>query len=177
MIRREELVEIGVYNKPHGVNGEISASVDCEMELLRRFSCFVSNIDGIFVPFFVEAIRKKSHQSALLQIEGIASEKDAAMLVNKSIFVKKDEFNALADEYDSDEMPIDYFIGYKAIVNGKALGEIVDFDDSTANVLFTIRDAQSGKHVLVPAVEDFISGILPEQQQIEFEVPEELLNL
>ena len=99
------------------------------------------------------------------------------MLVNKSIFVKKDEFNALADEYDSDEMPIDYFIGYKAIVNGKALGEIVDFDDSTANVLFTIRDAQSGKEVLVPAVEDFISGILPEQQQIEFEVPEELLNL
>ena len=45
------------------------------------------------------------------------------------------------------------------------------------NVLFTIRDAQSGKDVLVPAVEDFISGILPEQQQIEFEVPEELLNL
>lgn len=177
MITREELVEIGVYNKPHGVNGEISASVDCEVELLRRFSCLVSDIDGIFVPFFVESIRRKTHQSALLQIEGIGNEKDAAMLVNKSIFVKKDEFNALAEEYDSDEMPIDYFIGYQAIVNGKELGEIVDFDDSTANVLFTIRDSQTGKDVLVPAVEDFICGILPEQQVIEFEVPEDLLNL
>ena len=24
MITRDELIEIGVYNKPHGVNGEIS---------------------------------------------------------------------------------------------------------------------------------------------------------
>ena len=177
MIRREELVEIGVYNKPHGVNGEISASVDCEPELLSRFSCLISDVDGIFVPFFVTASRGKTHQTVLLTIDGIGHEKESSLLVNKLIYVKKEEFDALAEEFESDDMPIDYFIGYKAIVNGEEMGTIADFDDSTANVLFTIRAQQTGREILVPAVEDFIVDIDTENETIEFDVPQELLNL
>lgn len=47
MITRDELIEIGVYNKPHGVNGEISATIDCELDIISQFSCLVSDIDGI----------------------------------------------------------------------------------------------------------------------------------
>ena len=32
MITRDELVEIGIFNKPHGVEGEISATFDCDAE-------------------------------------------------------------------------------------------------------------------------------------------------
>ena len=175
MITRDELIEIGVYNKPHGVNGEISATIDCELDILSQFSCLISDIDGIFVPFFVSSKRGKTAQTVLLQIDGINNESEATLLVNKTIFVKKNEFDKLAKDYDSDEMPIDYFIGYKAIINEDTVGEIIDIDDSTANVLFRIE--VDDKELLVPAVDEFVVDIDTENDTIEIDVPTELLDL
>lgn len=175
MITRDELIEIGVYNKPHGVNGEISATIDCELDILSQFSCLFSDIDGIFVPFFVSSKRGKTAQTVLLQIDGINNESEATLLVNKTIFVKKNEFDKLAKDYDSDEMPIDYFIGYKAIINEDTVGEIVDVDDSTANVLFRIE--VDDKELLVPAVDEFVVDIDTENETIKLDVPTELLDL
>lgn len=111
----------------------------------------------------------------LLQIDGINNESEATLLVNKTIFVKKNEFDKLAKDYDSDEMPIDYFIGYKAIINEDTVGEIVDVDDSTANVLFRIE--VDDKELLVPAVDEFVVDIDTENETIELDVPTELLDL
>ena len=61
MITREELIAIGHYNKTHGVAGEISATIDVDMSLLESLSCLVSDLDGIFVPFFVNACRPKTN--------------------------------------------------------------------------------------------------------------------
>ena len=87
MITRDELIAIGHYNKPHGVAGELSATVDVDLEVLRGLSCLVSDIDGIFVPFFVNAIRPKSVDTMLLTIDGIENEKEAARLVNRDIWI------------------------------------------------------------------------------------------
>ena len=75
----------------------------------------------------------------------------------------------------ADEMPIDYFIGYKAIINEDTVGEIVDVDDSTANVLFRIE--VDDKELLVPAVDEFVVDIDTENETIELDVPTELLDL
>ena len=177
MITREEIIEIGIYNKPHGINGEISATIDCDFDVLTRFRCLISEIDGIFVPFFVEKTRSKSAQTALLTIDGIRNESEATLLVNKEIFVKKDEFDKLSEEFDSDEMPIDYFIGFSVIIKGKRIGEIVDVDDATTNVLFKIESDSSENEILIPAVDEFVVDIDTENSIITMDVPEELLNL
>lgn len=177
MITREELIEIGIYNKPHGVNGEISATIDCELNVLSQFSCLVSEIDGIFVPFFVDSCRTKTTQTVLLQIDGINSEVDASLLVNKIIFVKKAEFDELAKNFETDEMPIDYFIGYKVVINKSLIGKIVDVDDSTANVLFKIECDNDNRILLIPAVEDFIEDIDTDTREMAIDAPDELLDL
>ena len=92
MITRDALIKIGRYNKPHGVNGEISATLDVDTEVLTHFSCLVSDIDGIFVPFFVTGSRDKSAQVTLLSIDGVTSDEQASMLVNKDIFVLRREY-------------------------------------------------------------------------------------
>lgn len=177
MITREELIEIGLYNKPHGVSGEISATIDCEFNVLSNFSCLISEIDGIFVPFFVNACRTKTSQTVLLQIEGISSELDAALLVNKLIYVKKVEFDKLSENFETDEMPTDYFIGYKVLINNDLIGKIVDIDDATANVLFKIECDKNRRELLIPAVEDFIVDIDTDAKVMTIEVPAELLDL
>ena len=114
MILREELIEIGIYNKSHGIAGEISASFLCELGYVASFSCLVTEIEGIFVPFFVESSRGKGSNSLLLKLEGINDEVGAKQMTNKPIYVKKSEYEALQAEQDCDEMPIDFFIGYSA---------------------------------------------------------------
>ena len=41
MIRRDELIQIGQFNKPHGIEGEITASVNYDFDDLSAFSCLI----------------------------------------------------------------------------------------------------------------------------------------
>ena len=96
MINREDVVELGRYNKSHGINGEISATMLCEIDLLDKFSCLISDVDGIFVPFFTENVRPKTDLTALIKIEGIDNEQETRILVNKDIYVLKSEYENIA---------------------------------------------------------------------------------
>lgn len=177
MILRDDIIEIGRYNKPHGVSGEISASLDVDIDVLGEFSCLISDIDGIFVPFFVEAMRTKSVSTALLTIDGIANEDQAALLVNKDIYVLKSEYEKLSDDEDCDEMPIDYFIGFKMTTDeGEVVGDIVDVDDSTENVLFIV-ERPDGNEVSVPAADELITNLDLDGKTIEMALPMGLLEL
>lgn len=177
MILRDEIIDIGRYNKPHGVNGEISASLDVDTDVLGEFSCLISDIDGIFVPFFVNAMRSKGASTALLTIDGIANERDAALLVNKDIYVLKREYEQLSEDEDCDELPLDYFIGFRiSAYDGEIVGEIIDVDDSTENVLFIV-ERPDGNEVAVPAADELITGLDVENKTMEMSLPKGLLEL
>ena len=173
MITSDEIIAIGKFNKTHGINGEISATINAPEVVLDNCSCIVCDIDGIFVPFFVKEFRNKSQEVFLLTIDDINNDQDAAMLVNKDIYVKRDEYNGVLE--DEDQVPVDLFIGFNAVVNGLK-GNIVDIDDSTANVLFVI-ETTNGKQVLIPAVEEFIVDFNSKERIIKIEVPGDLLDL
>lgn len=177
MITRDELVEIGRYNKAHGVNGEISATVDCDAEMLTRFTCCVSDIDGIYVPFFIDQARPKSANAVLLTIDGINNEHDASILVNKYIYVLKREYSELSRDAHTDSYPIDYFIGFNIYRDDRELGTITDIEDSTANVLFKITAIDGSHQYFLPAVEEFIVDIDMDKKKLYMDFPEELMHL
>lgn len=177
MILRNDIIEIGRYNKPHGVNGEISASLDVDIDVLDEFSCLISDIDGIFVPFFVDAMRSKSSSTVLLSIEGVTSEVKATLLVNKEIYVLKSEYEKLSDDDDCDEMPIDFFIGFGVVTHdGHQVGTIVDVDDTTINVLFVV-ESPMGEEVAIPAANELITNLDFDSKTIEMSLPVGLLDL
>lgn len=172
MITSDEIIAIGKFNKPHGINGEIAATINAPEALLDKCTCIVCDIDGIFVPFFVNDFRKKSQETFLLDIDDVNNEQEASMLVNKDIYVKRSEY---CETLEDDEVPIDFFIGFTAILNGQK-GKIVDIDDSTANVLFVI-ETENSRSILIPAVEDFIIDFDSNERIIKLEVPDQLLDL
>ena len=176
MITREEIIEIGIFNKAHGVKGEISATIDCEIDVFRKFSCIVVEIDGIFVPFFAESIRPKSQETVLLNIDGFDSDVAVKILVNKTIYVLKAEYSEISSSENCDELPIDYFIGFTVrAADGKVIGEIVDVDDTTDNVLFVVETA-NGTYP-IPAVDDFILDIDEDEKILELDLPDGLFDL
>lgn len=178
MITRDSLIKIGRYNKPHGVYGEISATLDVDTDLLARFSCLVSDIDGIFVPFFVTDSREKSAQVTLLSIDGVTTDGQASMLVNKDIFVLRQEYDELpADDGQGDEYPLDYFVGFKIFDNdGTPVGDVVGVDDTTINWLFVVETPDGGQ-VHVPAADELIEDIDMNSRAIVMNLPDGLLNL
>ncbi|MBO7608777.1 MAG: 16S rRNA processing protein RimM [Muribaculaceae bacterium] len=176
MITRDQLIVIGRYNKPHGVNGEISATLDLDVSLLQHFKCLISDIDGIFVPFFMNGIRAKNAMTALLVIDGINDEVEASLLVNKDIYVLKSEYEALSIDNEADDYPLDYFIGFTLIDDGREVGEIIDVDDTTENVLFEVKSSD-GNVVQVPAVDDLVEEIHENEKKIVMNLPDGLLTL
>lgn len=176
MITRDELIAIGHYNKPHGVAGELSATVDVDLEVLRGLSCLVSDIDGIFVPFFVNAIRPKSVDTMLLTIDGIENEKEAARLVNRDIYALKRDYHQESIDADADGYPLDFFIGFELRdSDGSRVGEITDVDEQTENAIFVVD--RDGSEIMVPATDDLIVEFDVDNKLMVMDLPEGLLDL
>lgn len=60
MIRRDELIKIGRFNKPHGVRGEISMTFTDDAFDRCDSPYIVCLVDGIFVPFLLKNIVLKA---------------------------------------------------------------------------------------------------------------------
>ncbi len=176
MITREELIEIGRYNKAHGVAGEISATIDVDVEVLEGLSCLVSDMDGIYVPFYVISCRPKSQETVLLTIDGIASEKEAAMLVNRDIYALKREYRQESEDADADGYPLDFFIGFELQDNdGTRVGEITDVDEQTENAIFIVE--HDGEELMVPANDDLIVEFDLDTKVMVMDLPQGILDL
>ena len=173
MITADQLIEIGRYNKAHGIIPQtIRKDVREIIEISKKdeLSALVSPMDGIFVPFFVNGIRPKNNDTLLLKIDGISNETQAKRLVNCPIY-------ALAEEMpEQDEVYCDFFIGFTITdTDGNTIGTITDVDDSTENALFVVEN--EGKTVYIPISEDFITEIDEQGKPIEMDLPEGILDL
>lgn len=176
MILRDELIAIGRYNKPHGVAGEISATIDVDIDTLKELSCLVSDIDGIFVPFFVNSCRPKSQETVLLTIDGISSEKEVTRLVNRDIYALKRDYRQESIDNDADGYPLDYFIGFELQdADGNRIGEITDVDEQTENAIFIVD--REGAELMVPATDELIVEFDLDKKVMVMDLPHGLLDL
>lgn len=173
MIRKDELFQIGYFAKPHGVKGEVTLHTDYgEVFDQAEDPYLVCEMDGLFVPFFIETLRPKNTSLLLVKFENVNDEWSAKKFSNKTAYC--------ASEMVS-QSPVDVrdwasFIGYQ--LNDRVAGEIgkvVDVDDSTINVLFKI-DYQ-GKELLVPVAGELIVSIDRENRQLMVSFPEGLMDL
>lgn len=175
MITEEQLTEIGRFNQPHGIKGEINAIISDPAEF-DDLSCIVLDVDGIFVPFFISGVRQRGVQSYLITVDGIDNERKAMSIANKTIYALSEE---IADDGGDDEdgFYAEDFIGYSISSNDGVLnGTITDIDDTTENVLFIVT-ADNGKTHLIPVAEELIAGINTDTRHITVELPSGLLDI
>lgn len=175
------LTEIGRFGKPHGIAGEIAASVDVDPEAL---SCIFVEMDGIMVPFFISSSRPKGNDTVLMKIDGYDDEKEVKVFSHKPFFAPASEVGSLpgdgadVDPDDEDGLYASDLIGFTAArSDGEPLGEITDIDDNTANVLFVITPPDGGRQLLVPVADEFITAIDPGAKRITLDLPAGILDL
>ena len=172
MIKKEEVYKIGLFNKPHGIHGELQFTFTDD--IFDRVDCdyLICLLDGIFVPFFIEEYRFRSDSTALVKLEGIDTAERARMFTNIEVYFPVKH----AEEAEDGELSWNFFIGFQMEdIHHGPLGEVIDVDNTTVNTLFVVEREE--EELLVPAQEEFIVGIDQKQKLITLELPEGLLNL
>ena len=81
MITRDDLMQIGQIVKPHGLQGEVAFTFTSDIFDETEPPCFICELDGIFVPFFIESYRFKNDETALVKFEGVNSADEAKELI------------------------------------------------------------------------------------------------
>lgn len=172
MIKREEVYRIGIFNKPHGIHGELSFTFTDDVFDRLDAEYIICMLDGILVPFFIEEYRFRSDSTALMKLEGVDSSERARMFTNVEVYFPLKDLEATGPS----ELTWSYFVGFVIEAVGEGLlGEVVDVDDSTPNVLFVVE--RNGSQLFIPAQEKLISHIDQENRTIKMNLPEGLLDL
>ncbi|KAA6330381.1 Ribosome maturation factor RimM [termite gut metagenome] len=174
MIKREEVYKIGIFNKPHGIHGELSFRFTDDV--FDRAGCeyLICLLEGIFVPFYMENYRFCSDTTALIKLEGVDSAERARMFTHTEVYfpIKYKVEDTKTDK----ESPLDVLIGFEIEdgVLGK-LGQITAVDSSTINTLFIIESERG--ELLIPACEEFIVKCDYKKKRIRMDLPQGLVHL
>ncbi|NDV67428.1 ribosome maturation factor RimM [Dysgonomonas sp. 25] len=172
MIRESEVFKIGKFTKPHGVKGEIAFSF--ENDVFDRVDCpyLVCQIDGIFVPFFIEEYRFKGKETALITFEDVDSEEKAQRFSGLDVYFPR---SYVAEEDIHPEDSWNYFIGFTVVDKTKGqLGTITSVDTATINTLFVVEGGD--EEYLIPAVEEFITQMDSAKKILRVSLPEGLIE-
>ena len=123
MIKKEEVYKIGLFNKPHGIHGELQFTFTDD--IFDRVDCdyLICLLDGIFVPFFIEEYRFRSDSTALVKLEGIDTAERARMFTNIEVYFPVKH----AEEAEDGELSWNFFIGFQMEdIHHGPLGEVID---------------------------------------------------
>ena len=173
MIKKEDLYRIGIFNKPHGVRGELQFSFTDDIFDRVEADCLICLMDGIFVPFYIEEYRFRSDSTALIKLEEVDTAEQARRFTNVEVYFPI----AHAQELPTDELSWDFFVGFRVEeVNHGNLGQVDEVDTSTVNTLFVVAD-DPGNDRLIPACEEFIVDMDTTHRVITLKLPEGLIDL
>ena len=177
MIEEKNLTAVGKFQKTHALKGELNVILDIDPDFFIDDNPLIVNIDGAFVPFYIESVRGKGATTSLVKLEGIDNLDEAKVLVNSTIFVDRQKLKDYFEDNGEELFLEDDLTGYRVIDEKEGeVGTILRVDDSTQNVLFVIEDKE-GEEIYIPVADDFIVAIDEDKQEIIATLPEELLNL
>lgn len=173
MIKQEDIYGIGRIGKPHGVKGEMQFQFEDDVFDRTDADYLILNINGLFVPFFIEAYRFRSNTTALIKFSDIDTEAQARELTGCRVFFPRRMSPEGDDDYSSAEI-----IGFRVVdhATSRLLGSITAVDESTANTLFRLSTPDNGE-LLIPANIDLIRSVDKSARLIVMDIPDGLLNL
>ncbi len=172
MITQDQLFLIGKINKPHGVYGEVTFTLQNNTSFDEDTPCLFVEIDGIHVPFFIEEMEFSTDTTGFLKFEDIETANDASLFTSLPLYIER---KYIHDE-DIETDDANYFIGFKLMDNkNHEIGLIQFIDTTTENHLFVID--KDGEEILIPVSEEYITDLDHDNKIIYMELPEGLLSL
>ena len=168
-----EGAKAGKISKPYGLRGEVNIILEPQAgNNIEPDNPLFIDIDGQRVPFFVEEVELVSNEHAIIKFEFIDTLEVAREVSGCTLYF---DIRHQPDYAEAGE-DMAQLIGYTASDREIGmLGIVSDYLPHPMNPVFVIQS--EGKELMVPAVQDFIDHINPEEQSIQFILPEGLTEL
>ena len=149
---KDDLILFGRIVKTSKEDGNLFIRIFEEIEYKNIYFLFVE-IDGTYIPFKINEIKKIKKNSLEIKFEFINNHKEAAEIVPKNVFIEK-KFCTSKEENKNE------IIGYIVIDEDLSkLGEIVNIINNNIQKLLEIKENNSTKSFLIPYVNEFIFNI------------------
>ena len=161
----DELVLFGTISKPFSFRGQLI--VYSNFNSISAKTVFVK-IDDSYVPF--KLVNSSSYKKNLFKFNlfEINDEEKAKSLVNKEIYIKKDE---VAKNEDS----LDFLINFNLYNKKVFVGPVISIMSRIGQDLIVVD--YKNKNVLIPFAEQLITNIDKEEQILEMDLPNGLLQI
>lgn len=166
----EDCLKIGYISKTHGLKGEVTAVLECEIEWDNLTSLFLDSKSSL-VPYFIERI-SGNPDKPFIKFEGVQSLEQASQLKGTSIYMlKSHRVKSKRGQFYDDEV-----VGFKVDdKNFGLLGHIKEIQRLGANRLMVIINGS--KEILVPVDAPFIKGLNKTKKSIQVELPDGYLDI
>lgn len=172
-IPKNDCIQVGYLQKPHGINGEVILRFQEKFyESLEKIdNILLIEIEGLLVPYFLEEeIRFRTGDSAIVKLQWIDDEKKAKEIAGMQVYLKQEQ--VIADHV----LEIEGLKGYLLIDQRKQqLGEITNVDNFSGNIILTVNYLNS--EVMVPFNDDFLISIDEGKKIIALDIPDGILDL
>ncbi|MCS3796629.1 ribosome maturation factor RimM [Niastella sp. OAS944] len=163
---------VGKIVATFGVKGEVVLhhQLGKKTSLKGLETIFIEVKKDEMLPYFLTDTRIKNDEEIFLKFEGIDSKEDAHRLMQKKVWLPREEF----DKYVAKTAAI-LLLGFHIINEGEDLGEILEVIEQPHQLLCRID--YKGKEAFIPIHEDFLLKIDQKKKQVQVELPEGLLDI
>lgn len=165
-------VVVGRVSKLFGQDGEVVINLyDTFPEEVNQEEPLLVRIDSLTVPLFLDKFQRRGRSGALVRFADFDTDVRVSELIGLELYLSSHD----EDDDRGDEIYLDDFVGYTAILPQGLKGVVEGFVDSDHNPLFSV--SVNGVEALIPASDDFIMEYDTTDKTITFVLPEGLLEL
>jgi len=151
----EEMFTIGKIVNTHGIKGEVRVvpTTDDPKRFQKLKEIYIERTDMQL--YKVESVRYHKN-FVLIKFEGVDSINDAELFKNATLKIdKKDGLPLAKDEYYIGDL----FNLEVVTEEGRMLGEIVDIIYTGSNDVYVIKNKETQKELLIPAIKQVIKKV------------------
>lgn len=172
-MNKADCFHLGYVAKLHGYKGEVSLFLDVSNpEDYDTLDAVFIEINNQLTPFFIESFKLKNKGFAAVRFEGVDSERDARILLRKSLYLPAQVLPKLSGKnfYDHE------VVGFKVIdVNFGEVGILETVIDFSNNPLLQVINGK--KEVLIPLIEGLVEKVDRKSKTLFIKAPEGLIEL
>ena len=172
-MRKEDCFFLGTVVAKYSFKGELLIKLDTDdPKAYLSLQSFLIEQESSLIPCFTTKVRLHKSQLLRVSLEDVKSEKQADLMIGKSVYLPLDELPKLAD----DQFYFHDIIGFEVIDNLHGLiGTISGINDASSQVLLEVE--HDDRQIMIPLVDELIQKLDKQQKQLYLSIPEGLLDL
>lgn len=166
-MKPSQLTYIGNSIGTHGIKGEIQCNIS--NPVIDDIEYLVFEIDGTYVPFFIEEYRWKSNNTLLVKFSDIDSQQEALQLTKHNIYIPTE----MCPEDAANHLDPNQLNGYAIIDTKKGnIGTIINTDFITPENAILLLD----NRIIIPLHPDLVAAIDYDNKTITMNLPDGLID-